>query len=822
MGLPWIVGLLAGLCLASTLPETGECQMIGPVLPIARGNCPLLTSGKCWVDCNPYSTDFEIHHILCEDVDYYALHGDLGDYASKVRDSKAMIEVALTVSNSPNITTVETNMLYNIRNHLNWLSLHHMNGLVFFPLLVEMKNLTQIHIKNCSSLTEMDLALLPPSIEYISIENTGVSRLEYRLTDPARLPRLTTFTFQQNPLKYIEEGFFLNFPELTTLLVTQNQVSTPTVSSDKLFRTTKPLMQFAFSGNKFEGDGVTDDLRRRFFEAILNSVVFDANSNAVHFDLSDNSLLISPDAVKAFPKLAAVTHLGLRGNTFDTTVATTGFLRDLPRLISLDLSSTFVPQNTGMFQGLPQLIVLRLDSNMFGDMGQADHFQGLESKTLYQLFLSGNSLEALPAQSFIPFRSNIQSLELENNRLKLDETTFAEFPRLRSLSLKSNGLRTFNSAVLRGLTQLNQLDLSCNPLTLIDRNTFSELSSQLNHLDLSWCQLRPFTDATAPVVTNDAFEGLKSVSVLIMSNGFLRETILPKLNRLPAKNLAILNLDNNGIRSLNPRDLSTLTIGSLSLRNNQMQQLLWQNISFSGNGNWAQLHSLDLSDNQITSLEEIDTRGLTGLSTLRLERNGLIRVFPGVFDNLPLLNAVYLSGNRLNAIHHFFEKTGEQLLVLSVDNNHIRRLAKSDLIKMKNLTRLDLHGNPLHHLEEGIFDILKHDQDHADSWVLSLVLTNLTCGCSTNGWLKRFVNEHRFNNFQGMILEDPANYFGPHAAYSHVPRCNLENGRRIFITEPEQPLCAVSAAISTTAIGTHGGKIQVVLALFSSFFIFAF
>ena len=170
----------------------------------------------------------------------------------------------------------------------------------------------------------------------------------------------------------------------------------------------------------------------------------------------------------------------------------------------------------------------------------------------------------------------------------------------------------------------------------------------------------PYTDATAPAVTADAFSGMPdTVEELTLSNGFLRETVLKKLNLLPHKTLRVLNLDNNGIRSFDPADLGSLTIKSLSLARNQIQQLLIPGATFATGGNWDRLEELNLDDNQITSVAGLT--GLAGLKTFSMQNNGLVKVFLGAFDNFPALTHLLMRDNKLDEIHHFFDKTGDQI-----------------------------------------------------------------------------------------------------------------------------------------------------------------
>lgn len=132
---------------------------------------------------------------------------------------------------------------------------------------------------------------------------------------------------------------------------------------------------------------------------------------------------------------------------------------------------------------------LSIESCRFRCFSLGNHtFDQLDS-----LRLDSNSLEEF--EGTLDKLAHLKSLRISQNELKFRNDMFQGLENLKELSVTENGHRTFNNAknhlnkienchVLRGLVNLETLDLSCNNLTYIEPELFAHLPN-LDTLNLS-------------------------------------------------------------------------------------------------------------------------------------------------------------------------------------------------------------------------------------------------------------------------------------------------------------------------------------------------
>ncbi|XP_036288716.1 toll-like receptor 4 [Pipistrellus kuhlii] len=174
-------------------------------------------------------------------------------------------------------------------------------------------------------------------------------------------------------------------------------------------------------------------------------------------------------------------------------------------------------------------------------------------------------------------------------------------------------------------TTTKNLDLSFNPLSHLGSHSFSNFS-ELQVLDLSRCEIQKIED--------DAYQGLKHLSILILTG--------------------------NPIQSLAPGAFSGL----------------------------SSLQTLVAVETNLASLEDFPIRHLKSLKELNVAHN-LINSFklPDYFSNLPNLEKLDLSNNKIRNIYH------EDLQVLH----------QMPSFKLS----LDLSLNPLDFIQPGAFEKIK-------------------------------------------------------------------------------------------------------------------
>jgi Leucine-rich repeat (LRR) protein len=301
--------------------------------------------------------------------------------------------------------------------------------------------------------------------------------------------------------------------------------------------------------------------------------------------------------------------------------------------------------------------------------------------------------------------TQLQSLNLSDNRLTALPESFAQLNRLQSLNLTNNQL----TALPDSLTQLNQLqslNLANNQLMALPDSL-----GQLSHLQ--WLNLNGNRLTALPNSINQLKE-LRSLSLY-----YNRLTALPdSLSQLTQ--LQWLSLGGNQLAVL-PEWLGQLTqLQSLSLANNQMTAFpKWLR-------QLTQLLSLSLADNQLTVLPEW-LGHLTQLHSLSLGGNKLTKL-PDSLGQLTRLQSLSLGANQLTALPESLGRL-TQLRMLVVDNNRLTTLPEGlgcltllddltvngnllttlplSLANLKNLTQLWLgnppeDGNPLSTLPESI------------------------------------------------------------------------------------------------------------------------
>ena len=125
-------------------------------------------------------------------------------------------------------------------------------------------------------------------------------------------------------------------------------------------------------------------------------------------------------------------------------------------------------------------------------------------------------------------------------------------------------------------------------------------------------------------------------------------------------------------------------------------------------GNLFNLIKLELSGNQLTSLDNVDFEQLIKLEYLDLSSNKLEGQIPKVVLQLPKLSVLYLDNNFLNEIPNNL-KNLKNLKSLKLSNNKFKKLPQS-LCNLKNLQYLDLSNNNVSIISDsiGIFTRLEY------------------------------------------------------------------------------------------------------------------
>ncbi|XP_029034118.2 protein artichoke [Osmia bicornis bicornis] len=298
-----------------------------------------------------------------------------------------------------------------------------------------------------------------------------------------------------------------------------------------------------------------------------------------------------------------------------------------------------------------------------------------------------DSLREEPIVSFSQRNSGYQNLPedlLESANLNL-----------RKLDLSGNSIHRLMGRALRAQTLLTELKMADNLLgdnlnPIFSSNEFHGMK-ELRLLDLSRNGLRSIEEGI--------FKGCDSLEQLYLDGNNL--TAVPTMSLKGPKSIRVLSLSGNNIASL-PRAAFSM-IGDSLLR-------------------------LDLSDNELSHMEDDALSGLEQLLLLNISHNDLGRfnsdVFKGAYNLLQLdLSANFLQEFPSDALRHLTDlkflnvsnnliteiervqlTTLKELQVLDLSRNNIGRLGANTFSDLSSLARLDLSLNVLRTVEESSFD----------------------------------------------------------------------------------------------------------------------
>ena len=200
-----------------------------------------------------------------------------------------------------------------------------------------------------------------------------------------------------------------------------------------------------------------------------------------------------------------------------------------------------------------------------------------------------------------PFFVSLSSLDLSDNEIPFAQ--LAAFPALRYLTLQCNHLRRIAAAADGGFPVLQKLDLASNNLDAADIETLGKsVGTTLEELDVS-------ANGLVALPPMGRFTALKR---LLLSRNRLSGDEL-WANIALAYSVTHLNLDSNGVESINPLVRAAVNAADAKL------------VSASGSayrGPWTYLENLSLADNHISDVGGMDVLlALPSLAELVLRGN---------------------------------------------------------------------------------------------------------------------------------------------------------------------------------------------------------
>lgn len=332
-----------------------------------------------------------------------------------------------------------------------------------------------------------------------------------------------------------------------------------------------------------------------------------------------------------------------------------------------------------------------------------NHLQSLnrtlrDLNQLEWLLINSNELTSLDGE--LPSSGhNLKMLYAVDNKLTHLPSEFRYLHRLESLFLQHNKIRSLDGT-LQKARRLKFLELSYNDLQELSEEDFIE-AEMLEDLELGHNSLKSLGGGTGPTGDgsggNSALYPLRSLKCLNLTHNELREFSFASLRGL--RELRLLDLSNNRIVRLHKGrtpsenlveeegdETAGANIQDMRLQHNELRSL--DGSLFLG---MKELQRLNLSHNALgPTIGPRDLRGLDGLRVLDLSHNELTTLEATSETWLPSLEELNASHNRLVTLSERDFRGFPVLCWADVSANRIRSL----MPELVANTRCTVHGVP--------------------------------------------------------------------------------------------------------------------------------
>ncbi|CAH0764155.1 unnamed protein product [Diatraea saccharalis] len=413
----------------------------------------------------------------------------------------------------------------------------------------------------------------------------------------------------------------------------------------------------------------------------------------------------------------------------DPTIAINCMICNL--IYKLDLSSNGYERSPTLMT-MENLAILNLSKNNLA-VGKLSN--AFELKNLKHLDLSNNAISTIEVDQWS--YNKLQTLNLSNNELVyISDGIFDGFSQLKILDLSHNVIDYLEAGSFEGLRNLSTLLISDNRLSEINRSLFR--FTKLNVLDLSRNRLQhikasdfdklqeltylDLSDNTILSIENTVFYNMPSLQLLKLNKNSLQE--LGETYFANFTHLEYVDFSKNNLKKLPNNLFKGNDISFFDIEGNNLEGSLSKG-TFEG---LKRVPKLDLSNQQLTSIEDYAFVGLDVITDLKLNKNKLQTlsinsfkkltslimldlsdniIFDLSFDSTDLINlrVLSLTNNFITNIQHEYFKGLSSLHFLHLSNNNVTNLNSISFNSLRELIQFDISGNPLNGtLETGTFN----------------------------------------------------------------------------------------------------------------------
>ncbi|XP_076001491.1 LOW QUALITY PROTEIN: toll-like receptor 3 [Genypterus blacodes] len=500
----------------------------------------------------------------------------------------------------------------------------------------------QVHL-----LTEKDLSHCTSLIRL----NMASNRVKLQGEPFSGLQRLNFLDISQNSLRSAKLGSLLQLPDLLTLSLAFNAIST-----------LKKEDFYCLKNSSLQILNLSSVPLKTFEHGCFQSI------STIHTVIMDGSNLGTVVTSELCSELSvtAINGLSLHRTNIVTLTNTTFRGLETTNLTSLDLSGNGMGKiEDGSFHWLSRLEILILEENNIKHVFKAT-FKGLSSLKMLNL-----------RRAMVKGRTSSTPI--------IDDFSFQPLSALESLVLQRTLVRDITEHTFTGLTSLRELDISWSAypsFQSITSKTFASLAmSPLRHLNLTGTDIKQ--------IGPGAFAAVRNLTVLCLDFNFIKQTLtgqefegLDHIQEIHLyNNHQTIKLSSKSF--MHVPSLKVLTLGkSLTSTSLDLELSPFRPLS--------KLTHLDLSNNNVANIREGMLHGLVNLQVLKLQHNNLARVWKSANLGGPVL---FLTG-------------APNLMSLELDYNGLDEIPVEAMRGLNNLTELNLGNNLLNRLKEPAFDDL--------------------------------------------------------------------------------------------------------------------